>query len=149
MNTYAPLVVGILLLAGGGLAIFRGLVHAQRAQRSSEWPTTPAEILRMEMYTYQLEDRTRHKLDLLYSYEVEGTTYECERPSYFPVDTKDKISAFIRDQHDATPRAYYNPGDPEDAVLAVSGEKKYHVFFMGVILLGVGAGLVFMGMERM
>jgi len=149
MNTYGPLLVGVLLVIGGSLAMVRGVAHARRARLSRGWPTAPAEILRMEMYSYQLQDRTRHKLDLRYSYEVGGVTYESERASYFPVDTKDEISAFIQEHREVRPRAHYNPDDPGDAVLAVYGRKPYHVFFMGLILTLVGAGLVWMGLGRL
>ncbi len=117
--------LGVLLIGGG----IGGLVYLSSAQKkareSRSWPTvkgriTQCDVVRKGGTTGRGVSNVRHEIELTYSYAVDGKKYRGHRIQVFRVSHKLKDDA--QRHADRYPvgkevTVYYNPGDPEDAVL--------------------------------
>lgn len=143
---------GLLILPFGFLffsASVAFLVHAvynyQRQAQTTGYLATTATITHAEVDVSRSSDSTNYYLDIRYTYDVAGTTYESTRYAFGtgPATRQDKYD-FVRDHPaGATITTYHDPDDPATAVL-VTGVTDAHVrvFYFLVFFNAIGVGML-------
>jgi hypothetical protein len=117
--------LGVLLIGGG----IGGLVYLSSAQKkareSRSWPTvkgriTQCDVVRKGGTTGRGVSNVRYEIELAYSYTVDGKRFRGDRMQVFGVSHKFEDDAQEHARQYPVGKAvpvYYNPDDPEDAVL--------------------------------
>ena len=127
-------IVGVTLAVLGGALIFDGYKYALESKQSSQWNAVRGLIVKSslqatrrnrpfigdeEMMPRQEEDYFFYKAEVVYNYEVNGTTFSGKRISFGSIPNsaeyaKKIVNKYLKNQEVVV---YYLPGNPEKAVL--------------------------------
>jgi len=124
--------------AFGGVAMFIVVEGAYRGYQSQSWPATEGIVDEAEIKTRTVKnDQKKHHLVIRYHYSVDGRPYQNDKAQFldnvfYPNTSKQAIVARFQSGHKA--RIYYNPANPQEAVL-ITGFPL--VTFAGGLLVGL------------
>lgn len=156
------LVIGILLIVGCVISFVIGMDAQRDVMVATEWQSVGGAILKSELIVDKLtypEQYTPYYPKILYTYQVDGKEYSCDNIVFGGV-TSGKHSKMYERYVERYPigssvRVYYNPKEPENAVLEPQetwGFKKYYIlasflavcgiFFVINYFTGFGEGLL-------
>lgn len=135
----STIVFGILFLLGGLAGIGYGVLTVQQANDMESWPTAEAIITysKVRIQTPDSGGSSTYIADIRYRYAVDGHTYSSDRITTAQYGTDDSSRAHKQVRTYAVGRtvlAYYNPDEPDYAVLETAWDKIYALAF--------GAGIV-------
>jgi len=155
----------VLILCGGGFALFFGalgvllIVLNIRSKKKSEasqgWPATTAKILKSEVRKergMEDEDGSANYYfvpHIEYEYEVGGSVYKGKKFSFgsHPSFSQQAKAHTYLAQYplEASVNVYYDPANPQEAVLERIARSSKLGMIMGIVMLVVGLGtLAFM-----
>jgi hypothetical protein len=145
---------GVLLL-GLAFAVWM-FVTKRQGQGIANWPSTEGQILKADVVKLERETpsgivRTYTPV-VSYTYGVAGQPYTSRRINFLPDDSatysdKDRAQQAIAPYlAEAAVRVYYNPTNPKQATLEKPRPVAHNsVLLYGIVLMGVGAGLIALG----
>ncbi len=134
----------LLLLAGFGLLFF-GLAHLHKAKASWDWDRGPGQILasRIEKVFDRMEDEQVSRIQISYSYSLDGRTYKSNRFRLLRSD--ENVRSFLDAKRfnekfaaGNTVEVFVNPLDPTDSVLEAGISERARSHQLGL----VGSGIV-------
>jgi len=105
-----------------------------------QWPTVPANIESCELATWFEEDGERYRVDLAYSYTVDGTAYTAYgvHPA-LEIGDKEAKEVYDKLKDAKVVLAHYNPDKPAEAYVAIgSFVKPWEKFFAALIFFSFG-----------
>jgi hypothetical protein len=141
-----PLFLGILFLLIGLVVAGFGVRTIIRAGQSESWPTVEGVVKVSEVDRRHDKDGTTYHADVMYEYTVDGTLYSCDRVSYGDYGSSNSSHArrvCNRYPQGQTVVVYYDPGDPEEAVLEAGRTwATFAVAGFGAIFALVGGGII-------
>ena len=146
---------GLIALCGVGMVLY-GLRQRQRQHASASWPSVQGRVLSAEIKQQVTKSgnqvRTRetwYRPIVRYEYEVDGVRYESSRVAFGDVRRKreDDVRQLLNQSMRAgSLRVFYNPQEPEDAVL-LNTEKSGVVATMlvgaALTIAGIATGVAF------
>lgn len=128
----------IFILVGGGI-MYAGVTNLRNASASKNWPTVPGKVVISEVDRHRSEKgSTNYSANVVYDYQVEGTTYSAKRVSFGDSRSSNPAGArTIQNKYKLGTEVlvHYSPKDPSLAVLEPG--------VSGVTLLLPGIGAVF------
>lgn len=135
----------------GGLIIFLGTRQIMRATASNAWPNVTGVVTVSELgkhVGHDRDDATTYSADVSYDYVVNDRVYVNGVVNFGSVHTSDPSTArrvLKRYPVGLQVPVYYNPADPQDAVLepGLDGGSWFLPIFGSVFLL-VGVGIFFL-----
>ncbi|MDX2493757.1 MAG: DUF3592 domain-containing protein [Desulfuromusa sp.] len=138
-NTYVKTSPMFLVLLAGIIILGYGLWNVYRGYESKTWPTTTGTII-----TSRIAGSTRiigRKAFIKYDYLVDNKSYTSQLVSYTwkCVDYAGSMEILREFPQDKQVVVYYNPSDPNDAVLrtAISGRISW-LFLFGTLTMLIG-----------
>jgi hypothetical protein len=144
-------VVGLIFLAVGVGLVTSTRRVMKRSRASLSWPTVQGTVRASDVLT-RFHDHTRYdRASVLYQYVVGGTTYWSDTVSLAAVELggtmQQACETVNRHAVGSEVRVYYDPDDPEAAVL-VPGTAAYSGMALGLgIFFGITGGIqVFVGL---
>jgi len=154
MDTYLLIGLGIVVIGLVFLAIGVGLVNLarrtmKRSRASLSWPTVSGVVRASDVLT-RIDQQTRFdRASVLYQYVVGGTTYWSDTMSIsaweVAGDMQRARETVSRHPVGSQVRVYYDPDDPEAAVL-VPGTAANSGMAIGIFFTVKGAGEVLVGL---
>lgn len=143
--------IGILLLVfgGGGIyLIYLSIKNRQQAAQSQSWPSTAGQVVDarvVEGASGHDDMSENYVLRVEYEYTVAGTTYRSHQAAFGPRQSH-------RHYHQAQAQAgrypvgapvtvFYNPDNPQDAVLERRAPATTATLIVGIAFLGAAACL--------
>lgn len=147
------LIVGVLfLVVGGGLALGLGKPVADKANASTEWPTTQGTIVvsgvdekisrRRRKRSFRRTTRKSYSAHVVYEYEVDGQHFESDNIWYGSYSSSSRSSAqklAAKYPVDTQVEVYYMPGEPSESVLMPGAFfSSYIMLIVGSVFAGVG-----------
>ena len=143
----------VFLLAGAGF--FYGLFLRPAAQLidARQWLKTPCVVLSSRVLSHSDGDGTTHSIDILYRYQVAGTTHRSNRYDFTPASSsgrRRKQTVVDRYPQGTRTFCYVDPDDPTEAVLSRSFPLSmlYGLLPLVFILIG-GGGLAFLAVAAL
>jgi len=144
-----PVFFGSGMIGAGMIMVFFAIKNFKKANEVSCWPTATGHIQKLEATglnkmkgeagAYQ---HRRYIVDLVYKYQVEGEKYVGKK-FFFGSDVTmrsevKEVFSLFKDQTDVI--VYYNPKNPEEAVLMKErlGGKNHADLWGGLLTIGVG-----------
>jgi len=133
----------IFVIVGYVVAYVMGLPLLEQAKASSNWPTTAGLVLKSKVVSHRSNNSSTYLAKVNYQYQVEGKRLESETV-WFGGDVSTSDQAMVRETVKKYPVdqkviVYYNPEDPEIAVLEPGVFKTtYFYYLFGWLFLGVG-----------
>jgi hypothetical protein len=123
---------GFPLLLGTAIICWRlAVLHHQQA--SLQWPTVNGTILQSQQIDVPVRRGHRYKADILFRYDVNGTSYLSRQISLWSADLDSYYSArFVYSHPKGTTTVYYDPDDPRNAVLLPGANEKLNHVAMGL-----------------
>jgi hypothetical protein len=128
--------------AFGGIAVFIVAEGAYLGSASHAWPSAEGVIDESRIDTQRAKnDQKKQRLVIRYHYNIDGHSYRNDKAQFldnvfYPNTSKQQVVA--RFPAGQTVRVYYNPSDPQTAVL-ITG------FPMVTFIGGLLVGLLFLG----
>lgn len=145
------LLLGLVFLGlGTAITWFWSWPVVRDAIDSNHWVATDCRVINSQVGAHSDSDGTTYSIDIVYSYEVNGRTYQSERYDFLGGSSsgragKQRVVEEYPPGSIAT--AYVNPEDPSQAVLVVGFLPKYLLTLLppllaavGIFLLGAGIG---------
>jgi len=133
----------LLLLAGFGL-LFVGLAHLRKAKASWNWDRVPGQILasRIEKVFDRMEDEQVSRIQISYSYSLDGRTYKSNRFRLLRSDEnlRSFLDAKSFNEKFAAGNAvevFVNPLDPTDSVLEAGMSERARRHQIGLVASGI------------
>ena len=151
------IVVGLGFVAAGLVVVRNHLIMRRKRQRADGWPTAEARIAKLRRSGMGTKVRTiggdpkddeygKYFVDLEYTYTVGGESRSSSRVSFGsdPIVKQEVVLLFEQYAEGETTRVYYDPQDPEFAVLMLDrpGGKPNSALWMGVIAILAGCTVV-------
>ena len=142
------LFIGTFLLSGV-LFIARGVMTIRNARISANWPQATGEVIASSIRTETNEDGTVYHADVVYKFVADdqwweansvffGATGESNRPRAAQVVERYPVGERVT--------VFYNPADPETAVLEPGLTfSSYVSLIIGVLILGI---ITFVGFQK-
>lgn len=149
-TSFFPLLFGFLALGTGiGLCI-NGIITLIISRRYRNFPVAKGVIKNIELKERKGYNRITDRLVssyvpiLEYTYKIEGKAYTGRRFTFRNVSVNEKLAGKIREIFaPGNPvKVFYNPNDPEDAVLNTSGGEVGWAFLFGSIFIVFGVTYV-------
>ena len=140
--------ISLLLLGFGVLLTYWGSTQLRLAYQTHAWPATPGTILKAnvieQIQTNNDQPFTEYYPDITYQYTVGDKTYEASRVQAGPQrtigsDGADKLRYRYPKGTDVT--VYYNPQNPQQAVLERTSYTEGALSLAAGVFLGIG-GLI-------
>jgi hypothetical protein len=140
------LIFGIVTLGAGlGLCGF-GVLNLLKSQRYRRYPAASGIIKRLELKERKGYNRMTNRLissyipDLEYTYKVDGKTYTGKRFTFQNTTVNEKLAGRMRETFAPgnKVKVFYNPDDPQDAVVNTSGGEIGWTILFGSIFLVFG-----------
>jgi len=134
----------LILLTGFGL-LFLGLANLRKAKASWDWDRVPGQILasRIEKVFDRMEDEQVSRIQISYSYSLDGRTYKSNRFRLLRSD--ENVRSFLDAKSfnekfvvGNTVEVFVNPLDPTDSVLEGGISERARSHQLGL----VGSGIV-------
>ncbi len=156
MDIYLLIGLGIVVAGVVFVAVGVGFVTSarrtkKRSRASLSWPTVPGTVRASDVLT-TYHDHTRYdRASVLYQYVVGGTTYLSDTVSVTGVSVagnmQQALETVSRHPVGSAVRVYYDPDDPEAAVL-VPGTSAFSgmTLAMGIFFAVTGVGEVLVGL---
>ena len=125
------------MLTGFGLiclliaAVVAWLAHVTRAEAraSRQWPTTQGVITRCDVTVRELDSGNEHKLEVAYTYTVDGATHDGDRvgPGGSPTFSTEELARPAAQKYatGTTVTVWYDPQDPATSLLDPNEEGPY------------------------
>jgi len=139
-------IAGVVLLAVAALLIGIGWFSRQKVKASRAWPSTPGRVTGSGVEESSAsEGGTVYRAVVHYSYAVGGREYQNNRRVF-----GDTVSSSNRGAAERTAArfvagssvpVYYNPANPQDAVLERTSGVAGLMFGLGALFLLLGCGL--------
>lgn len=111
----------IIFFVAGAATLIYGIGLVRDARQCAHWLTAEGRIVTAEAAVVGRDkNRRTYAPDIVYSYAVEGKTYEGRRVTLVPRNypTQSGVNAVLAQYAvGSTPRVYYDPRDPANAVL--------------------------------
>lgn len=144
------LLLPLLFIVAGALMSFFGVRQFMQAKASAAWPTVTGVITVAELGKQMGNERdesTTYSADISYDYLVNDRSYVNGAVSFDGVKSSDPATArriLKRYPVGKQVAVYYNPNDPQDAVLepGLHGGSWFLPLF-GALFVAVGVGLFF------
>jgi hypothetical protein len=148
------LVLGVVFVLVGGIALAIGIVQYRDGEDTKSWTATTAQITSTDI---EQKTETRRDSDgdrrtsttytpiVHYTYSVDGTTYDGARIKMGLSSGGEGRALDIVERYPigAEVTAYYDPGDPDSAVLEQGADRTGTYLFGGIgglfTLIGLGA----------
>jgi hypothetical protein len=143
----AGICAGLFALALGAIGvvlIVQYMRNKQKAQASQTWPSTPGKIIGHRIRVDETEDadgdsRVRYVPEVHFEYQVDGIVYQGKRISFGSepdFGLRPKAQAFLESYPvESETTAYYNPDNPQEAVLSQTMRKMTAHLIVGIVLL--------------
>jgi|LSQX01.3.fsa_nt_gb hypothetical protein len=141
---------GLAFCVFGVFVLVMNARDRKKAQASMGWPSVEGKILeqhvRVDMTSDEDGTRVSYVPEALFGYAVEGSSYTGKRiefgmePSF---NVREKAENFLTPYPTgSTVTVFYNPENPQEAVLLQSMRKKVVGLIAGIVLLVLGAFLI-------
>ncbi|MCH9654050.1 MAG: DUF3592 domain-containing protein [Planctomycetes bacterium] len=135
----------IFIIVGYLVTYEMGLPLIEQAKASKNWPTTAGLVLKSKVISHRKNNSSSstYTAKVSYHYEVKGAQFESETV-WFGGDISTSNKSMARETVKKFPvdqkvTVYYNPEDPEIAVLEPGVFKTtYFYYLFGWVFLGVG-----------
>ena len=137
---------GLFALALGAIGvvlIVQYLRNKQKAQASTVWPSAPGKITGQQIRIDEIDDddnnRVRYIPEVHFEYQVDGNHYQGKRVSFgsepdFP--SRQKAETFLETYPvDSVTTVFYNPENPQEAVLSQGMRKMTASLIVGIVLV--------------
>lgn len=121
--------------ATGFVLLGRGLLTAHRSARAAAWPTAPATITKLEVREVP-GDGTTYKVEVWYTYTVDGVAYEGSRFAfgYWGSEDREPQDAIYRRLKGAeSVHVRYDPANPAESCLSFGLDR---AIWFGMVLGG-------------
>ena len=139
-------IAGVVLLALAALLIGIGWYSRQKVKASQAWPSTPGLVTGsgVEQSSGSEGDNVYRAL-VTYSYQVGGQQYQNNRRVFGDTVSSSNYGAAARTAArfvaSSSVPVYYNPANPQDAVLERTSGVAGLMFGLGALFLLLGCGL--------
>ena len=138
-NPILVMVFAGVFLVAGVIILLWGITSSRSAFTSQKWPAETGTITASSIETSRSnKGNTMYSADIRYTYQVNGQGYTGSKVSFGDVSTSDSADArkiVSRYQSGQAVTVYYNPQDPQQAVLETG--------FSPGLFLPLGIGTVF------
>ncbi len=149
--------------AGGAAALVMGVVTARRARASRQWPLARGVIVSSRILrehsspsnnaqVNRIVGDHQYKPEIAFEYSVLGVKYISNKVSfgdYSSNSPRHAESVTARYPEGKAVNVFYNPDNPEDAVLEnTGGFGVWLLCFVGLFLLAISALFIYIGSER-
>ena len=146
--------LGIFILVfglGGIYLIYLGIKNMRKAQASQNWPSTTGQVTGVDVGQSQSTDsdgdsHTSYYPIVRYTYAVSGQTFAGDKLAFGPRSTSNRYAkaqaTASRYAVGAPVTVYYNPEDPQDAVLEKRAAGTMTTLIIGIAFLAVTVCLV-------
>ncbi len=139
----SAVVAGALFILGGLVLLVVRRRRSALSRASRSWPTVSGTVLASEVRHYGITEsaRRRYYPAVTYRYEVDGRTYSGKRMYFDEVASTESWAAELARKYPvgSTAPVYYDPADPECALLEprLSGSFNYGCLGFSLIAVGV------------
>jgi len=139
----------IVICAVGVLFMYKAVSGRLKSNKAKSWPTVPGRVLTSEV----IEDRFRNATgkasiayvpDVTFEYNVNGTSYTSKNV-IFGETTYDYLTASRICEKYAVAKVYYNPANPQDAVLLPQATEGLRSLIPGTFFIVTGIAIGVMG----
>ena len=110
---------GALLLGGAGFFLYQSVFTVRDGIMSNSWPSTPGTVIEARIEQYRTTGGTTSEKTIghfFYQYNVNGEDYVSSRLNFFSI-SGDPVTAAKTHEPGQQVQVYYDPDDPERAVL--------------------------------
>jgi hypothetical protein len=150
-DTIVIFIVGVIMALVAALLIGIGLYSRQKVKASQSWPSAPGRVLGSGVETSSgSEGGTVYRPVIRYSYMVGGQEYHNNRRVFGDTtssgDRRGAERTAARFVVGSAVPVYYNPANPQDAVLERKSGVAGLMFGIGGLLLLLGCGLPVCGL---
>lgn len=147
------LVVMGLIFSAVGAGLFLPLfgLPAVRLVEAMSWTPTPCRVLAASLRSWSTDDGTSHRADILYEYEVAGTSWRSNRVSFFSLldsGHERARSTLERYPSGASATCWVDPDDPARSVLERELRPVQLLGLLPLVFLGIGGALAAHGLRR-
>ncbi len=149
--------VGVGIILVGCAFISYGLGQMSKAKQSVNWPSAPGNIIRSEKEKHTTTEKsgsskrevTYYLAAIDYEYQVGGKSYRSNRIAYEGQNRNQTVALLNRYPKGKSVEVFYDPDDPEEAVLE-RGMKKgsYFMPIFGAVWGLFGLLIAFKGKKR-
>lgn len=139
-------IVSAVLIIAGVIALYYAVEEQRLMQSSLKWPTSKGTVTRDASYWIELHNKgpSTARLDVVYSYQVAGKSYESHRIIHGINSVSNDPSAYLPLINGLTEgktvTVHYDPAHPEYAVLhpeIFSNVSGFALFGFGGIIIGL------------
>ena len=135
----------LILLLGAAIMLAVGVFNRRRAQASQGWPMVLGRVTDSRVVSANVEGGTTYEAHVRYAYDVHGRAFEYARLAFGDAGTDGSQAAAqrlaARYPAGAIVHVYYNPANPQDAVLERRSGASGILFVAGAIFALVGCAL--------
>jgi hypothetical protein len=123
----SPHVIGWVLLAFSGSGLVWQLNKTRLSMATSKWTKVPCTVAGIDVVTQDsgLSEDEEFAVTARYSYEVDGKTHSATKVANRHCEflSRDEVAKLIDGLPESGPHhAYYNPANPQDAVLVTGSD---------------------------
>ncbi|MEM8956027.1 MAG: DUF3592 domain-containing protein [Verrucomicrobiota bacterium] len=150
-----PVLVGVALMAMGGLAAGYLIWAWHRATELDDWVETTSTVLAsgMEEYLHRETGRPRYRLVIGYAYEFGGERYVSERVTRLGgvvSGHREKVEKWVEQNPVGSEvRCWVNPSAPEVAILKKSTKASLYTVWFPMLFFVGGAGIIVKAVRAM
>lgn len=146
----AAVAIGVLFVAvGGALLVALGILPALRLAEAHRWTEVPCTIISSTVRSYDSDDGTTYRVDILYEYQVDDVTHRSNRLDFLGFASsgfESKADVVTRYPAGSAATCWVDPDDPYRSVLDPKPRLPYLVGLAPLLFVIPGAAVMRWGL---